>query len=1050
MYPRPISARMKRLNPRILTLLALATSTVPSVWAQAPVIDVPGSGGFPIHAEVLGTVTDLTPRGNGDILYCTEEGHVGTFQSDGSTTLLADAASGPFPFPLRGIVETAAGDVAVLDREGHIYTLVGGGTPAVQTYQDIHMIQDATDMVVDAGGNFIITSDTPSPGVRGVNWISPDGMRWAYLVVENAPVSLANDPVTGGILASDEEGTGSLRLIDTSNKTYPSAILEELTAYGFDSDREEGDLAVDLYGNVYAVAQGTVFRFNRASGTTTVLGQGFAQLRAVAIGDASGNAPSRSDKGASLYVAEGSNPTRIVEIPGVDIGASTTVVDLGTVPNRGQQRLFFTGGRVYDLALDNAGDLLIGGDLWGSNPSVRRVDTTNFSISLIANSSNGISGRIEGIAVAADDTIFAVTIDGVIHRIRENPLSVTTIFSDPMNQITAAKDLVLKDDGTLFVGDREGFGPGEVLSISNGVATTVLDRSEAKGLTAHPLGAQLLSSQWNDVGFCGSILSIPMTDPGNWSFVPGFEGLNYSNAVAWSDGDMVGDAMGNIYTTSEDDWRTVKWNPTDQRYEIVGSSYFNHPSGLVITNSSAGSGSTTGWSLYMSEFDFLWEIPDAAPPGRTTVACPTQITTTSAPRGFFPRGDVPSAVIPDPEGAGLLVTTESSQLARFLPATGSVEVLADSLDGLSGELVALAATPSGSVVVANREGVLFDVDPGTGYSVETLYDGEGLGDVTGLTIDAQGSVLVLDRDPAAPTSRLFRFDGSTLEWMAHTNRGLKPAIDPLTGEVFVTERGNPTDGGGEILRVDASQSPAATGHLALARFETFSFGDGDGDLTFDAQGNLYLTAGDTQWVEKIDRATGERTRLAAYLEDLKSLTLAPASDGQGGTNLYALAGWVIHEIELEGVSPAPLALLRPDQAKPADLRVVGRAAPGATVQVIAQSPEHAGKLYLIVPTLQGKSPGLALSVLRDGSDTRVIPNNSMLRWKSQLAMGTQGFLGFLDSSGRSRADTALVIPNDLSILGWNTFLDLSWVVIDSQAQNRIAKVGGTAQLYLGQ
>jgi hypothetical protein len=52
------------------------------------------------------------------------------------------------------MVEALNGDVAVLDIHGHIRVLPGGSPPADHRYVDDLMIQDATDMIIDAAGNY--------------------------------------------------------------------------------------------------------------------------------------------------------------------------------------------------------------------------------------------------------------------------------------------------------------------------------------------------------------------------------------------------------------------------------------------------------------------------------------------------------------------------------------------------------------------------------------------------------------------------------------------------------------------------------------------------------------------------------------------------------------------------------------------------------------------------------------------------------------------------------------------------------------------------------
>ena len=126
----------------------------------------------------------------------------------------------------------------------------------------------------------------------------------------------------------------------------------------------------------------------------------------------------------------------------------------------------------YDLAADNQGRLLLGGTNWGSTHYIKRVTLTGTpSISLVANSGNGLAGIIEGLCVAPDDSIYALSRSGTIQRITEGPLSLTTVFSDPAEQVFAGKDLALDVDGTLYVATFESTGFGKVLQVAGGGAS---------------------------------------------------------------------------------------------------------------------------------------------------------------------------------------------------------------------------------------------------------------------------------------------------------------------------------------------------------------------------------------------------------------------------------------------------------------------------------------------------------------------------------------------------------------------------------------------------
>ena len=114
----------------------------------------------------------------------------------------------------------------VIDHDGDILVLPGGATPAVLIYDDLFMIMDVSDFVIDDEANFVITSATPSTGVRGMNHVNGAGSRWAYFLVEHKPIAVTADPLTGGLLMADQNGNGTLRLIDVDDDTHPAAVLD--------------------------------------------------------------------------------------------------------------------------------------------------------------------------------------------------------------------------------------------------------------------------------------------------------------------------------------------------------------------------------------------------------------------------------------------------------------------------------------------------------------------------------------------------------------------------------------------------------------------------------------------------------------------------------------------------------------------------------------------------------------------------------------------------------------------------------------------------------
>jgi hypothetical protein len=594
-----------------------------------------------------------------------------------------------------------------------VRVLFDGLPPAVLIYSDQWMIQDASDLIIDARGNYLIASATPSNGLRAMNWVSSNGLRWGYYLVRHSAVQLAHDPLTGGIVIADATGGGELQLVAAGDPLRSTSALDPFTHPGISAAQSDGDLAAEADGDLFWIAGGSVWKHSRAGGTTALYADGYDQLRGAVIAASSGDLASES--GWSLYVAAGANPTLIRELPDVDAPAGLMANDQGPVPNRGTQVNVAFGIQVYDLAADNDGRLLVGGTFFGSTHYLKRITLSpSPSIATVASSANGISGIVEGITVAPDDEIHVLTREGVIHSISENPLTVTTVFSDPAGQIAAGKDLALDVDGTLYVSDRSGYGWGKVLEVAGGSGTLLTWTGETRGLAADPAGG-LLVAEWNDTGFAGTV--------GRFDFgaqtlapLPGFDTINFANDFVWGDGDLAVDANGSIFAISEDDWSLVRYDPDEDGYERVGSGYLNHPSGLAIAPSSPGSGSTTGWSLFISEFDYLWEKIDMAPPASTLVDSSLGLVAGGG-RTVHPRYGRPRSLAASRTGDELLISTAKGWVLALDLDTGALAPIAGPEQGLAGDLVGIEARGA-RILVASREGGLYAIVRGARGSSE--------------------------------------------------------------------------------------------------------------------------------------------------------------------------------------------------------------------------------------------------------------------------------------------------------------------------------------------
>src|SRR5690606_37525647 len=133
---------------------------------------------------------------------------------------------------------------------------------------------------------------------------------------------------------------------------------------------------------------------------------------------------------------------------------------------------------------------------------------------------------------------------------------------------------------------------------SAGVWSSLVAVEDTRGVLADPFGVRLLANEWNATGFAG-VVGVVNELNGTLDDLPGFKSINWSNQENHGDGDMVMDATGRIYTSAEDEFSVVVWNPETTRTRRIGSGYLGSPGGLAIARSTNALTSPTGWSLYV-------------------------------------------------------------------------------------------------------------------------------------------------------------------------------------------------------------------------------------------------------------------------------------------------------------------------------------------------------------------------------------------------------------------------------------------------------------------
>lgn len=1021
----------------------------------------PGSGAPSQIVNFLdGQVVDLSADVDGSLLYCTTAGDVGRLDAEGAATLLVDGSSGAFPFELRAVHPTPDGAVAVVDVVGDLYHVPAlGGAPTL-VYQDLYLINEPTDLVVDASGNHAVAVQTISTGYRAIAWIdvsgpgSPSDKLWSYYLVKHRPVALAHDPQTGGFLLADAAAAGSLLALTTgpSPETSP---LDTVTGPGFSSAALDGDLATEADGSAWWVAGDDLYRHDRISGVTSLVESGGAPRRAVAIGPSS--SASGSVTGYSVWLVEGSSPSALREVANAAPPAPVFAASMGTVPGRGLPVLVHVGLNAYCLSGERGGTLLIGGDQWDQLPQVRRFDPATGGVAIVANQDDGITFRIEGLTTLPDGAILGLTSEGRVHRIDEHPTVVSTVFDDPGDQLVMAKGFTRDRDGRLFIAERAAFGWGRVWEADGpGPPSVLAFTDDTRGALADVFTGDILVSEWVSAGFGGRVASVDVPGAQLETF-GAFDTLNFANGSIWGDGELLLDCRGAVYTTCEDGFAVHRYDRYSGERVRVGAGYLNRPSGLAIAPSRPTTTSDTGWSLYVSEWTNLWELPGSpAPAPRALDRAAPPI---GAPVGFVPPqyGD-PRFAVADPDGGAALIGTDGGHLLR-LPLDGSAAtVLAGPADGLGGDLVAGAVDALGTLWVATADGVVSTLSAGTGWSASTFFTDpqDLLENVRALALRANGDLFVLDRPASTPAAgRVSVVAGDQVADIARTARGEGAAVCPLSGELFVSQRGAPGDGRGEVLRVAVTIDSVRAGHVLPSDLTTprgYDVGQHAGPVAFDADGHLYLGAGDEGRVHRLDRVTGDTTVLAGGYDGPTGLFLAPGTPGVAGpqgTSLFVLDGHALYEHGVAGL-PAPTQAAPSGGGGPIDLAAAGRVDFGATTPMSIDHPGAAGAFYFVLPGTSGKDTGFPLAALGKASDPRILPLDLDPLWFQYLLPPTfVNFQGTLDGSGQSPPTLGILVPADPALESAGVFVDLFWIAVDFFAPNGVSTIGGTTHLFLG-
>jgi hypothetical protein len=1010
-----------------------------------------------VQVAVPGQVVDLIREaGSGGVdrvNYLTAGGEIGSIDGQGNRSVWLN----PGAFTATAVALAANPDqsaVTVLLQNGDLWRVPqGGGAPAL-VYSDIYILQECTDLAIDANGNHWIAGRTISNGVRCVALVSANGAEWGYFQTFGQPLGLCADPLAAGLLQSDTGGgLFSLQAVDLAPLKGSLGSAPGGSPFDFN-----GDLAADVNGNTFVASGNQIWRHDRLSGLSVPLGALPGTARGVAI---SGDA-----QGGTLWVAHGENPSQVQGLLSVAAPADALVAPFHTPPTRGEQRLLFGGLNAFDMVAEGLETLLIGGDEWGSNPSIRRVSIPSFAVSILSNGVTGLEGRVEGLSLDPTGQLLALTSSGSVQRVDRLTGQATTLFSSPFSLIVRGKDLALSRSGEQYVAVYSAFDQGFVGQAAPAGVLNLAPAQECRGVAADPLGAQLLFSEWRDAGFSGQVngLSLP---GGSAVDLPGFSAVNYSNGPNWGDGDVLVDAEGRIYTTAEDEFCIRRYDPSTGLVARIASGYLNRPSGLAIARSTPGAASSTGFSLYVLEWNRIWELPGSPPPGPAWVD-PGALAV-GRPRATFSSQRVPLTLCADPQTGLPLVLCIDGTLWR-IPAQGAGP--AALLTTLVPTPIAILPAPNGWLFSVERNGHVRAILPNMGYQafdwfVDPLNE---LSDVCDMALGSDQGLYFLEHRPGGQEGgRLWRLRNEQLTLIADHSRGRRLRMSPADGLALIQETGHSGEGG-DLLAVDWLAAPALAGHLkqpGFARFDNQSLDVGNpgapaistpipsGGLAFSVQGDAFVAETNTGRIYRVAAGTNQRSQVAGHFarpQDLDLLAGSPGLAGPQGASLFVLDGFTLYEIGVDGTAPAPLTPpISPSSSAllaRVELAAAARRQLGTVNPLALRLPSEANKLYLCLPSTTGKEPGLPLSLLGDPSDTRSLPQNfDPVLWSLLAPPVFNGFAGILDAGGQAQA--SVLLPNSPGVLGLGRFLDLSALVFDPVALNGVSAVANTAQLYLG-
>jgi Ca2+-binding RTX toxin-like protein len=307
----------------------------------------------------------------------------------------------------------------------------------------------------------------------------------------------------------------------------------------------------------------------------------------------------------------------------------------------------------------------------------------------------------------------------------------------------------------------------------------------------------------------------------------------------------------------------------------------------------------SAWAVSLSPGDLLVAAPQQ--PGVILVDPVTGQQTAVSDNSINTGTDLfenPTGIVLAPDGTILVTDPNSSggsgALIRVDPATGQqTAVSTNAINAGTDRFVNpidLVLEPSGSILVVDPEsqpdssGAVIRVDPVTGQQTAVSNDDINIGidllsDPDGITLDAQGRILVADQNSptASGTGAVIRIDPVSGQQTGVSNNVINSGVD-----LFEDPSGIALDGAGQILVADAAaQQPGGTG--AVIRVDPVSgqqtavstnaistgtdLFQGPVGLALDAQGRILVAdfssqADLTGAVARVDPLTGQQTAVS--------------------------------------------------------------------------------------------------------------------------------------------------------------------------------------------